>query len=421
MNGVSEIWVEGGKILSGAVTIQGSKNAVLPMLAACLLQEGTMVLHGCPRILDVFVMEKILQSLGAKTWWNTHSLFVDCKEISEYKISNKYAESMRSSVLLMGSMLVRKGEIQITYPGGCKIGKRPIDIHLQLLEKMGCCIQEAELGLKICCPHGLSGVIYEFPFPSVGAVENGILAAVGAKGISRLKNCAIEPEVTHLCCLLQRMGAKIYGIGTRELTIEGGYPLRAVEYDIPADRIVAGTYLYAVAATRGSCVLRRAPSEEMKSILQVYEKMGGQWECIGGKLKANAENVRYPVCNQITASYPGFPTDMQSILLSVLLTISGNSCVCEEIFENRFQVIPQLQHMGGNLCCRGTCAYVKGGSSLHGTCVEAKELRGGAALIIAGLAAKGVTRIKNAHYIQRGYEDIDKRIQELGGQIQMQE
>ncbi len=416
---MSEIWVEGGRPLKGEVTVQGSKNAVLPMLAACLLQEGTMVLHGCPRILDVFVMEKILQSLGAKTKWTGHSLAVDCKEISECKISDRYAESMRSSVLLMGSMLVRKGNLQITYPGGCQIGKRPIDLHLQLFQNMGCCIQESKRSIQICCPCGLKPVTFEFPFPSVGATENGILAAVGAKGITRLKNCATEPEITHLCYLLRKMGACIWGIGTSSLVIEGGYPLHAVTYEVPPDRIVAGTYLYAVAATKGVCTLHHAPVSEMQSILQVYEKMGGQWEYFGGKLKANAENVRCPIANLVTASYPGFPTDMQSILLPVLLTVSGTSCVREEIFENRFQVISELQRMGGNICTSGKCALIKGNSPLCGTCVEAKELRGGAALVVAGLTARGTTQIKNAHYIQRGYEEIDKRIRQLGGRIHM--
>lgn len=418
---MSEIWIEGGIPLRGETTIQGSKNAVLPMLAACLLQEGTMVFHGCPRILDVFAMEKILQSLGAKTKWTRHSLTIDCKEISEYKILDKYAESMRSSVLMMGSMLVRRGKVRITYPGGCQIGKRPIDLHLQLFQRMGCCIREMEHGMQIDCPCGLHPVEFEFPFPSVGATENGILAAVGARGISELKNCAMEPEVVHLCQLLNKMGAQISGIGTQNLTIEGGYHLHAAEQEVPADRIVAGTYLYAVAATRGCCILRGAPICEMQSILQVYEKMGGQWEYFGGKLKANAEKIGYPVCNLVTASYPGFPTDMQSILLPVLLSVSGNSCVREEIFENRFQVIPQLQRMGGHLCAKGTCAYIRGKSTLCGTCVKAKELRGGAALVLAGLAAQGTTQIKNAHYIQRGYEGIDKRIRELGGRIWMKE
>ncbi len=418
---MSEIWVEGGTPLRGEITIQGSKNAVLPMMAASLLQEGTMVLRGCPRITDVFMMEKILQSLGAKTKWIGHSLKIDCGEISTYKILDDYAESMRSSVLLMGSMLVRKGKIRITYPGGCKIGKRPIDIHLQVFEKMGCCVQELEQGLEICSPCGLRGANFTFPFPSVGATENGILAAVGAKGISRLNNCAIEPEITHLCRLLKSMGAKIDGVGTSNLIIEGEYPLCAVEYDVPCDRIVAGTYLYAVAATRGCCVLHGAPCAEMQAILNVYEKIGGQWDYIGGKLIANAEGVRYPISNLVTASYPGFPTDMQSILLPVLLTISGNSCVREEIFENRFQVISQLQRMGGNIFSMGKCAHIQGKCSLCGTCVEAKELRGGAALVVAGLTARGITRIQNVHYIQRGYEDMDKRIGELGGRICLQE
>ncbi len=417
VNRVNEIWIEGGKPLNGETVIQGSKNAVLPMMAASLLQEGSLVLRGCPKILDVFAMENILQSLGAKTKWKGHTLTIQCETICGENIANHYAESMRSSVFLMGSMLVRNGSVQISYPGGCKIGKRPIDLHLQLLKCMGCLICEREDGLEISSPCGLFGVDFTFPFPSVGATENAILAAVGAKGSSRFENCAREPEIMHLCRLLQKMGAKIDGIGTSTLMIEGGRPLKAVEYDVPSDRIVAGTYLYAVAATKGCAVLHGVPLEEMQSIFQVYEKMGGQWEYIGGKLKVNAKNVRYPITHLVTDSYPGFPTDMQSVLLSVLLTVSGTSCVREEIFENRFLIIPELQRMGGSIATKGKCAFVTGKSLLHGACVEAKELRGGAALLVAGLSASGTTRIKHAHYIQRGYEDIDIRIQELGGTI----
>lgn len=418
---MSEILVEGGRPLEGEITVQGSKNAALPMMAACLLQEGTMTLHGCPRITDVFMMEKILQSLGAKTTWEGHSLRIDCSEISRCQIADTYAESMRSSVLLMGSMLARKGCIQITYPGGCQIGKRPIDVHLAIFREMGACIQEVNHGLCVCCCKPLKAISFEFPFSSVGATENGILAAVGTKGISRFRNCAVEPEITHLCLLLKKMGAKIDGIGTRNLQIEGGKMLQPVEYQVPKDRIVAGTYLSAVAATKGCCVLHEPPIQEMQSVLKVYEKMGGQWEYFSGKLKVNAVDVKHPVRNLVTACYPGFPTDMQSILMSVLLTVSGESCIRETIFENRFHVISQLQLMGGNIYSCGQWAYINGGLPLHGACVEARELRGGAALVVAALSANGVTRIRNAHYIQRGYEEMDKRIQELGGVMQILE
>lgn len=418
---MGEIWIEGGKALHGEITIQGSKNAVLPMMAASLLQEGTVILHGCPKIADVLMMEKILQSLGAKTKWEENSLYLDCSKIQGVTILEQHAESMRSSVLLLGSMLVRKRKIEISYPGGCRIGKRPIDLHLDILRKMGACVEEKNGMLIICCHVSLQGIEAEFPFSSVGATENSILAAVGAKGISRLYNCAIEPEIVHLCMFLKKMGAKIKGIGTKNLEICGGAPLSPVEYQVPADRIVAGTYLYAAAASRGNCVLHKAPIKEMQSVLSIYEKMGGQWEYNSGKLKANAENVRFPVEHLQTASYPGFPTDMQSILMSVLLTIPGKSCICESIFENRFQIVPQLQRMGGKVWADGNCAWIEGGHSLEGKTVEARELRGGAALVVAGLTAKGITRIQNAHYIERGYEELHKRIQELNGKIWIEE
>ncbi len=414
---MSEIWVEGGKSLDGEVTVQGSKNAVLPMMAACLLQEGTVVLSGCPRITDVLVMEKILASLGAETCWEGDRLSVSCDEILQTEISDVYAESMRSSVLLMGSMLVRMGSIKIAYPGGCRIGKRPIDVHLAVFQKMGACICEEQGALRVCCPHGLQAISFQFPFSSVGATENAILAAVGANGVSYLQNCAIEPEVTHLCNLLTKMGAKIHGIGTRNLEIIGGCRLCGIEFEVPADRIVAGTYLYAAAATRGCCKLYRAPIQEMQSVLHIYEKMGGQWDDIGGILKVNAREICYPISCLMTAGYPGFPTDLQSILMPVLLTIPGRSCICENIFENRFQIISQLQKMGAHICASGNCAYLQGGTKLHGACVAARELRGGAALVVAALAAEGITQIRNAEYVLRGYEDIDICMQQLGASV----
>lgn len=407
--------------MCGEVFVQGSKNAVLPMMAASLLQEGSMTLCGCPRIADVYAMERILIHLGAKTSWKGHDLSIDCTEILQCAILDSDAESMRSSVLLMGSMLVRKNCVKIAYPGGCRIGRRPIDIHLALFQKMGVCIVQEENGLCLSAAVPLRATEFVFPIPSVGATENGILAAMGAKGVTVLKNCACEPEIFHLCHMLQQMGGKIQGVGSSTLRVEGPCRLHPVCYKVPADRIAAGTYICAAAATRGCCVLAKAPVQEMQSVLAVYEKMGGQWEAIGGKLKVNAVNVRYPVRQLVTAAYPGFPTDMQSVWMSVLLTVKGKSRIRENIFENRFQIIPQLQKMGAAVCSRGRWAYIEGGYPLHGACVEARELRGAAALMIAGLVSEGMTCIKNAHYIQRGYEEIEKQMQRLGANVWLED
>lgn len=387
------------------------------MMAAALLHDGVTVLHGCPRIADVYAMEKILVSLGAKTQWNGHTLTLDCKKITGTGIGGRYAESMRSSVILMGSMLSRMKKVQIVYPGGCVIGKRPIDLHLRVFQAMGAVIEEKEEGLLASCPERMFGAQVEFPLSSVGATENGLLAAVKAKGVTTLKNCAAEPEIYHLCRFLQAMGAEIRGIGTRELQIRGVQALRNVEYTVPPDRIVAGTYLLAAAATRGNIELVRAPLEEMEAVLQVYEKMGGQWESNGGKLRADARNIRNPVSWIQTECYPGFPTDMQSILTAVLLTVPGESRIREQIFEDRYKIVPQLEKMGARIRVSGREAVIWGGYALHGARMEAQELRGGAALVVAGLAAQGKTVIRNSHFIERGYENIERDLSALGGRI----
>lgn len=388
------------------------------MMAAALLHDGVTVLHGCPRISDVFVMEKILESLGAGTSWEGHSLRIDCRKIRGTEIENKYAESMRSSVILMGSMLSRMGKIRVARPGGCTIGKRPIDLHLMVLKGMGAEILEKDGVIQASCPEGMKGAGIEFPLSSVGATENALLSAVLARGTTWLKNCAVEPEIVHLCHFLQAMGAEIGGIGTDEIWVRGVRILRDTEYTVPPDRIVAGTYLYAAAATRGNLVLDGAPLEEMDAVLRVYEKMGGQWEHNGGKLKADASQVGHPVSYLETSQYPGFPTDMQSVLMAVLLTIPGESRIREQIFEDRFKVVKQLQKMGGEIKVSGRDAFIRGGHNLTGAVVEAQELRGGAALVLAGLAAEGRTVIKNSHFIERGYEGLGDILLRLGGKIQ---
>ena len=419
MQPVGEIWIKGGTPLSGRVSVQGSKNAALPMMAAALLHDGKTVLHHCPRIADVIVMEQILNRLGAKTRWQDHTLEINCRKIVGYEIDNELAGSMRSSVILMGSMISRQGQVKIAYPGGCTIGKRPIDLHLKVFQSMGVDIREEEQGLWAGSSTRLQGTTVEFPVSSVGATENALLAAVKAKGETVLKNCALEPEIRHLCYFLQAMGAEIGGIGTDTLWIRGVCTFRDVEYTVPPDRIVAGTCLYAAAATRGKIVLEHAPVEEMEAVLQVYEKMGGQWVCNSGKLKADAREIRYPVSMTETARYPGFPTDMQSILMAVLLTVPGESRIRETIFEDRYKVVPELARMGGCIAVTGKDAWIRGGIPLCGTKVKALELRGAAALVIAALAAEGESLLRNSHFLERGYEEFENVISKLGGKIEI--
>ncbi|HIS26425.1 MAG TPA: UDP-N-acetylglucosamine 1-carboxyvinyltransferase [Candidatus Pullilachnospira intestinigallinarum] len=409
--------IEGGRPLLGCARIQGSKNAALPMMAAAILHEGEVALHNCPRIADVFSMERILQSLGAETCWEDHTLRISCRNLRGYEIDREDAASMRSSVMLMGSLLGRQGRVRIAHPGGCTIGARPIDLHLGVFRAMGAVVEEQGEMLEARTGGELFGTRICFPISSVGATENGILAAVKARGTTLLENCALEPEITHLCHFLQAMGAEIGGIGTRKLRIRGVRILRDVRFAVPPDRIVAGTYLYAAAATRGKVTLSDAPVEEISSILRVYEKMGGQWEYNGGKLIADASGVERMVKYTRTQCYPGFPTDMQSVLMAVLLTIPGKGRIREEIFEDRLKTAGELKKLGGQIHTAGRDAWITGGEPLTGARVEARDLRGGAALAVAALAASGTTVIGNAGFVERGYEAIDADLTALGGRI----
>lgn len=412
-----EFCIEGGNPLSGETKIQGSKNAALPIMAAALLHNGITILHNCPWITDVFSMEEILKSLGVKTKWEGHTLLLDCREVNQYVVQENLVATMRSSIILLSCILSRKGTVEIGYPGGCCIGKRPVDLHLQVLTALGATLWEENSRIHGFLKEPYKGTHICFPFSSVGATEQAVLGAVMAEGVTVLENCAKEPEIVHLCEFLQRMGGEIHGIGTNHLWIRGGKRLHDVEYCIPSDRIVAGTYVLAAAATRGKIVLGKAPVEEMKSLLDVYQKMGGQWEYNSGKLIIDATGL-HNGCEKVeTAVYPGFPTDLQSVLISVLLTVEGESIVKETIFENRFQVVKELEKMGGQITIVDNYAYITGGNPLRGACVQVRELRGGAALVVAGLAAKGETVVQDTGYIVRGYEQLDEDLLKLGARI----
>lgn len=416
MKRLSRIQVYGGKTLHGTITIQGSKNAALPMMAASLLHRGVSVLEVCPKISDVFCMEEILQSLGAVTWWKDHDLYLDCTRVEGTEISGIHTCRMRSSVILLGALLGRKGAGTMGYPGGCIIGKRPIDLHLYALNCLGAKVKETEECLSANCPR-LTGSIICFPARSVGATEQAILAAVLAEGTTRILNGAKEPEICWLCQYLRGMGAQIRGEGTECLEIRGVKELHGGRIKIPCDRIVAGTYLCAAAATRGSIVISNPPEKELDAFLEVYQKMGGQCEYNSGKLVADARNARLSVPYIETREYPGFPTDLQSPLMAVLATAEGCSRIQENLFENRFRIVEELNRMGAHIKVWGNMAEIEGTESLHGTSVQARELRGGAALMIAALSAEDCTEIGGYSYIRRGYEDICRDITALGGSI----
>lgn len=415
---MDSIIIHGGKRLDGTVRIQGSKNAVLPMMAASVLHDGVTVLEGCPRISDVCFMTEILKCLGAQTRWEGHTLFIDGSGIHASVIPAIYGVQMRSSVTLMGSLLGRMHRFEMPFPGGCVIGKRPVDLHIQVLRSLGAKVEEKDGVLRASC-ESLEGFCHVFKKKSVGATENAILAAVRARGKTRLSGCSVEPEIIWLCRFLEAIGVTIRGVGTENLMITGTARLKDAAFEVPADRIVAGTYLMAGAATRGQIILEHAPVDEMTSILDAYKKMGGQYEVSSGKLVADSRGVQKPLPYIETDVYPGLPTDLQSPLLAVLAGIPGSSHVRETVFEDRYKIVPQLNRMGASISVSGRDAFVEGKPGLHGEKVSARELRGGAALVIAALSAQGESQVLNRHYIERGYEDICKDIRSLGGEIRI--
>lgn len=416
LNEIDEIVVTGGRPLHGTVRIQGSKNTALPVMAAALLSSGTSVLRECPKITDVFLMEKILRELGAETWWEDHDLYLDCSHADGTVIPEYFSGKMRSSVILLGAMLGRNGKARTGYPGGCVIGKRPVDLHIQVLQKLGARIVENGNEIQATCGK-LKGAEVIFPKSSVGATEQGILAAVLAEGKTVFTGCAREPEITWLCQYLTGMGAKIEILENGSICIEGVKKLHPGSGTIPPDRIVAGTYLMAAAATRGEIILENPPIDEMHAILEVYRKMGGQYEGKSGTLRINGERVCSPVPLVETGIYPGFPTDLQAPLMAVLAGIQGVSRIREKIFDDRFGSALQMRKMGAHIEITGNTAVICGTDTLKGCTTEAGDLRGGAALIVAALGAKGETCIRGTEFISRGYEHICEDLEALGCRI----
>lgn len=409
------IRIAGGKALNGSVQIQGSKNAALPILAASLLHDGKTILHNCPRIRDIEYMIEIMKLLGVQAEWAEHTLYLDCTQVVNCQIPRAYADKMRASLTFMGALLGRTGSVAVAHPGGCIIGARPIDMHLEILSRLGASIQEED-GMIRASAARLKGCEYTFPKISVGATQQGVLAAVRAEGVTRLYNCAAEPEVEWLIQFLNKRGARIERSGT-EIMISGVQSLSDAEFVIPPDRIVAGTYLLAGAITRGRVCLTGVLEEEMSAILNTYQKMGGQYKLNSGKLFTDSSNLKNPVAYIRTQVYPGFPTDLQSPLLAVLSTVRGISSIEETIFEDRFKVASDLCRMGADIRIQKNLATIYGGKALHGERLKARELRGGAALVLAGLAADGETIVENCEYIERGYEHICEDLAALGGKI----
>jgi len=420
------IRMEGKKPLSGRIRIQGSKNAALPILAACMLIPGRCTLRGCPDITDIECMCSLLKSTGAQVDQTENQMEIDTRNVREHRLPEKYVSAMRSSVVLMGAMLGRLGEVHVNYPGGCVIGERPIDLHLHGLEKLG-----AQIWIEGNHIHAyadeLKGAVIELPFPSVGATQNIILAAATAQGTTVIKNAAKEPEIVELCKFLNMAGAKIDYSGTLLKTgriVVWGVELsrlQGVVYDVIPDRIVAGTYLFAALAAGGEITLENVPIRQLDSVCDTIKGMGA---VIASNETQNELTINTCERDRIvnlpyieTDVYPDFPTDLQSPLLVAACIAKGKLTVREKIFSSRFRIVEELQRMGAEIVMEGDTAVVTGGKELEGRTVIARELRGGAALVIAGLCASGITTVADSGYIRRGYQNIVKDFAELGARI----
>lgn len=413
---MDSIQICGQTVLRGEVSVQGSKNVTLPILAATILIPGVTVIYNCPDIADISHMIKLLECVGCKVLRTKNTITVDAKDVRYTELPGKYVKTMRSSVMLLGAMLARVGEVTLHYPGGCVIGERPIDLHKEALQCLGAVFCEEN-----ACIHArvlkFKGGKIQMRFPSVGATQNAILGAVMAEGETMICGASIEPEVTEVVRFLNSAGADIRMDGGGNYLIRGVKRLHETRIRILPDRIVAGTYLLAAVATRGGIVLHDAPVSQMTAVIDKLRALGAFVICKGDTICIEAEKADKALPYLETKVYPGFPTDLQSPMLTVLALAKGVSVVCETIFENRFQVAGELAKMGADIRTNHNTAVIEGVKKFHGTKVDAKELRGGAALVIAGLCAEGVTTIENRHFIDRGYEDICRDIRQLGGDI----
>lgn len=414
---MSSYIIEGGKKLEGEVTVSGSKNASLPIMAATVLNKGISKLYNVPNIHDTKMMIEILKELGCKVKRSGNKVVVDSSNVHNFEISENLMREMRSSVILAGSILGRYKKAIFSYPGGCDIGARPIDLHLKGFEKLGIKAQE-NFGKIICTAEEIKGDEINLDFPSVGATENIILASVLCNGETIIRNAAMEPEIEDLQNFLNRMGAKIEGAGTHVIKIKGVETLKEVSYNIMPDRIEAGTLLCSVAVTGGKIVLKRANVEHIKSILDKLEEMGCNINIDKSNVILDAPK-RLKAIDIKTMPHPGFPTDMQAIFGALCCTAQGTSIITENIFESRFKYMQELQRMGAKVNLEGRTAVIKGIRKLYGAKIKATDLRGGASLVVAALKAKGKTEIEDIKYILRGYENLDEKLNSLGANIKI--
>lgn len=407
--------VEGGASLNGAVAISGSKNASLPILAASLLTPERSVISGVPNLADVGNMIKMITELGVQVGCQGHQVTIQARELQPGDHLCQLAKTMRASFLLMGALLARNGHCRLPLPGGCAIGARPVNLHLKGLAGLGAEIG-VEKGFAVASAGRLKGNEIYLDFPSVGATENIIMAATRARGVTTLVNAAAEPEIVDLALFLNKMGARVTGAGTNVVRIEGGSPLHGVAHTVIPDRIEAGTFMAAAAATRGEVCLKQVIPGHLRAIIHGLRKAGAEVDEGSGELFVRASREFASLAIE-TAPYPGFPTDMQPQLTALLATANGTSRITETVFENRFLYTRELCRMGARIETSGNSIIIRGIKALSPARVKVTDLRAGAALVIAALGAWGETEIDGICHLDRGYEELEQKLAGLGARI----
>ena len=418
---MDKILVRGGMPLSGSIPISGAKNAALPLLAAALLVERPVRLANLPDLADIASMTLLLQELGARVDienGDERCAVIDAAGVDKAVAPYDIVRKMRASVLVLGPLLARFGEAQVSLPGGCAIGTRPVDLHIRALERLGAEIELADGYIQARAPRGLSGGEIRFPMVSVGATENALMAAVLAQGETRIENAAREPEVNDLARLLVAMGARIEGIGTDELLIEGVPVLNGTEHRVVPDRIEAATYAMATAVAGGEVVLQGAEARHLHALVGALVDVGMTVEPLQNGLRVARNGKPVHSIDVMTAPYPGFPTDAQAQLMALMCRADGTSVIQETIFENRFMHVPELARMGADISVRGNTAVVRGVEELRGAPVMATDLRASVSLVLAGLAAKGETVVNRVYHLDRGYERLVEKLAAAGADIE---
>lgn len=408
--------ITGQQKLSGEVTLHGAKNSALPILCASILVKGKSVIHNCPDLSDVRTTLSILETLGCKIKREADTVTIDASYISDSKIDESVMRSMRSSILFLGSLISRTGCASIYLPGGCEIGNRPVDLHIKALKSLGAVITENGSSI-VCCAGSLKGAKIILPFASVGATENIMIAAALAKGKTVIINPAREPEISDLASFLNECGAKIYGAGESTIEIEGVRELHPCEHRIIPDRILASTYMSAAAVTGGDIVINDVRASHLSPVFPSFNEMGCKLYLDKNSLRITAPKRLKRVKIIKTMPFPAFPTDSQSLVAAALSVAKGTSIIKENIFENRFRFVSELNRFGADVEVNDKLAVINGVKLLHGANVNATDLRGGAALVVAALAAQGDSCVNNIYHIDRGYADLDENLCKLGADI----